>query len=118
MKYDYLENVKSDILDYVRENKEYLVGKSYEELYDEFFMADSITGNASGSYYCNTWKSEEALCHNMDLLYDALEEFGYEDVSVLEKGAEWCDVTIRCYMVGMALEDIYDDIEKILEEVL
>lgn len=113
MNYDYLENIKSDILDYVRENKEYLEGKDYDELYDDFFMADSITGNASGSYYCNTWKAEEALCHNQDLLHDALQEFGC-DITYLEKGAEACDVTIRCYLLGQAMAEVEDEIKEIL----
>ena len=34
MKYDYMENLKEDIKDYINENKEYLEGKNEEELYD------------------------------------------------------------------------------------
>lgn len=112
MKYDYMENLKGDIKDYIEENKEYLKGNDENELYDIMFLEDSITGNASGSYYCNTWKAEESLCHNMDLLIEALEMFGYdESFNAMEKGAEWCDVTIRCYLLGQALSEVLDEID-------
>ena len=116
MTYDYLEETKNNIIDYVRENKDYLEGKSKEDLYDELFICDEITGNTSGSYYCNTWKAEEAISHNLDLLAEALEMFGYNTINPLEKGAEWCDSLVRCYVLGQALEEVYDEVKSILEE--
>ena len=113
--YNYLENLKNDILDYVESEKDYLKGKSIDELYDDLFIADSVTGNVSGSYYCNTWKSEEALAHNLDLLKEAIEMFGGNYEEALEKGAEYCDVTIRCYLLGQALEEVKDEVMEILE---
>ena len=98
MKYNYYEAVKNDALEYIKENN--LQDKSQDELYDELFLADSVTGNASGSYYCNTYKAEEALTHNLDLLKEALNEFGCNFNDALERGAEYCDVTIRCYVLG------------------
>ena len=106
MKYNYYEAVKNDAMEYIKENN--LEGKTQEELYDELFLADSVTGNASGSYYCNAWKAEEALAHNTDLLIEALNEFGYLDGidgmnsalrSLHAHGAEWCDVIVRCYVL-------------------
>lgn len=114
--YNYLENVKSDILDFVKDQKEYLEGKTIEDLYDNLFIEDAITGNASGSYYCNAWKAEEALTHNWDLLNEALDAFGESDIDITGKGPEWCDVTIRCYLLGQALEEVKDEIKEILEE--
>ena len=102
MKYNYYEAVKNDAIEYIKENN--LQDKSQDKLYDELFMSDSVTGNASGSYYCNTYKAEEALCHNMDLLAEALQCFGYdignEYYHLSRKGAEWCDVIVRCYVLG------------------
>lgn len=117
MKYDYFENVKEDVKDYIKENFDNLEDINKESLYDDLFIEDSVTGNASGSYYCNTWKSEEAICHNMDLLGEALEEFGYstEEVNVFEKGAEWADVTIRCYVLGQVIDDAIEELENELE---
>lgn len=109
MKYDYMENLKGDIKNYIEENKEYLEGKDESELYDIMFLEDSITGNASGSYTFNTWKAEENICHNLDLAQEAYEQFGYEGIPTNE-GAEAIDVTIRCYLLGQALGEVLDDI--------
>ena len=108
MKYNYYEAVKNDALEYIKENN--LQDKSQDELYDELFLADSVTGNASGSYYCNTYKAEEALAHNTDLLIEALNEFGGNFNDALERGAEYCDVTIRCYILGQVLADVLEEV--------
>ena len=108
MKYDYMENLKGDIKDYIEENKEYLEGKDESELYYIMFLEDSITGIASGSYTFSTWKAEENICHNLDLLKEACEMFGCE--AKLDS-AEQCDVTIRCYLLNQALEEVLDDID-------
>ena len=112
--YDYLENVKEDIKEYIKENDIEITEDNRDEieqeLYDNLFIDDSVTGNASGSYYCNSYKAEQALVGNFDLLHDALQEFGCDSVDVLEKGAEWCDVTIRCYLLGQALIEAIDEI--------
>ena len=74
------------------------------------FISDSVTGNASGSYTFNTWQAEENLCHNLDLLKEACEEFG-SDCNILES-AEGCDVTIRCYLLSSALHEVLDELEE------
>lgn len=112
-KYNYKEAMYSDIMDYIKWNNCEL---DYEKLYDDLWIDDSVTGNASGSYTFNAWQAEEYLCHNMDLLEDALSEFGY-DGTLLDKGAEWCDVTIRCYLLGDVLREVINDLEEELEEV-
>jgi len=110
MKYDYLENLKGDIKDYIEDNKEYLEGKDREELYDIFFLEDAITGNASGSYTFSTWEAEENICHNLDLAQEAYEMFGYDGIPK-DAGAEAIDVTIRCYLLGQVLDEVLEDIE-------
>ena len=123
MDYDYREAMKEDIVNAIREKCEW-EGETipqmfkdkedaFDHLYDEFFLDDSVTGNASGSYYCNTYKAEEALCHNWDLLEEAINEFGCEKTSVVQEGAERCDVTIRCYLLAEMLTEV---LEKIYEE--
>ena len=114
-RYDYLEQVTSDAKKAILENMEYWDFNDRDELervaYDEFLTDDSVTGNASGSYYCNAWKAEEALCHNWDLLADAIEEFD-GDTDILRQGAEACDVTIRCYLLGQAVSNALDKLEE------
>ena len=118
--YNYLENIKADVKEYIDNEinlKDFSDREELEEkLNDTLWTEDSVTGNASGSYYCNSWKAEEALAHNWDLLAEAMKEFGCE-VDLLEKGAEWADVTIRCYLLGQAIGEILDEMEEELEEV-
>lgn len=119
--YDYMEAITEDIKEYIKNEvtlSDYSDREELEEyLNDTLWTEDSVTGNASGSYTFNTYKAEEYICHNLDLLSEALEEFGYENnVKVLEKGAEWCDVIIRCYLLGQAISEVLDDMEDDLEE--
>ena len=112
--YDYLEQVTSDVKDYINweidlkdyEDREELA----EDLNDRLFVNDSVTGNASGSYYCNAWKAEEALSHNFDLMMEAYEEFGGMP-SMDDFSAEAADVTIRCYLLPQAIEAALDELE-------
>ena len=117
--YNYLENIKADVKEYIDNGinlKDFSDREELEEkLNEDLWTCDSVTGNASGSYYCNSWKAEEALAHNWDLLAEAMKEFGCE-VDLLEKGAEWADVTIRCYLLGQAIGEVLDEMEEELEE--
>lgn len=117
--YNYLESIKADVKEYIDNEinlKDFSDREELEEkLNDTLWTEDSVTGNASGSYYCNSWKAEEALAHNWDLLAEAMKEFGCE-VDLLEKGAEWADVTIRCYLLGQAIGEVLDEMEEELEE--
>ena len=119
--YDYLEQVTADVRDYVEQEidlTEWAGDRDglEEKLNDDLWTCDSVTGNASGSYYCNTWKAEEALAHNWDLLAEALEEFGQDGTDVLEQEAEAMDVTIHCYLLGQAIAEALDELEEELAE--
>lgn len=114
--YNYLEAVTEDVKTYI-DNEITLTDYASREqlenyLEDTLFNEDSITGNASGSYTMSRYQAEEYLCHNWDVLQDALEEFGDTDINALEKGAEWCDVTIRCYLLGQAISEVLDEMEE------
>ena len=119
-RHDYENEIKNDLADWLRECAEYdkMTADAFEEarekLEGEAWTADSVTGNGSGSYYCNTWKAEEAICHNLDLLAEAFREFGDTGADILEKGAEACDVTIRCYLLGQVFGEVF---EKVLDEL-
>ena len=71
-RYNYLEAVTDDVREYIRDEVDLAEWKGdrdglEEKLNDDLWTADSVTGNASGSYYCNAWRAEEALSHNWDL---------------------------------------------------
>lgn len=111
-KYDYLSAVESDVREYIENNVNFHdysdLDEMKEDLNEKLFVEDSVTGNASGSYTFNAWKTEEYLCHNLDLLAEANEEFGGSS-DILSDGAEMCDVTIRCYLLGQAIENVAPD---------
>lgn len=119
--YNYYEAVKDDVREYIENeinlnewkgNRERLE----EKLNDDLWTCDSVTGNASGSYTFDTWEAEENLCHNLDLLEEALDEFGSDKGYLLENGAEAADVTIRCYLLGSTIAEVLDELEDELTE--
>lgn len=119
MDYDYREAMRTDINNAIDEKQEWIgktikeayedVDEAFDQLYDDMWINDSVTGNASGSYTFNTYKAEEYICHNLELLEQAMNEFGCEDVNAIEEGAEWCDVTIRCYLLAEVLTEVIDE---------
>lgn len=114
-RYDYLEAVKQDVRDYIQYEVDL---KEYEgqrelletELQEGLWTNDSVTGNGSGSYTFSAWQAEEYVAHNLDLLGEALEEFGDTSFSILKEGAEAADVTIRCYLLNRAVSEVLDEI--------
>lgn len=118
-RYNYLESMIEDIKEYIHDNytaeeiTENLENRSEWEnsLNDDLWTVDSVTGNASGSYTFSTYKAEEYIARNLDLLAEALREFG-DSTDYLEKGAEACDVTIRCYLLYQAITKALDEIEN------
>ena len=115
-KYNYLENVTNDAKTAILENMDMWEWHNREELEenanDWLWTADEVTGNASGSYTFSTWQAEENLCHNMDELEDACNEFVQDIGEAVKQGAEYCDVTIRCYLLGQAISAALDELEE------
>lgn len=117
--YDYLEAMKQDIMDYIRNEvntNEFSSREELEEsLNDDLWTVDSVTGNASGSYTFNRWTAMDYVTDNMDLLEDAISEYGISAETVgekfLEANFEYFDVTIRCYMLSQAISAALDDME-------
>lgn len=115
----YLNMIEDDVREWINDNidlDDYKGNRDAieEKLNDELFNEYSVTGNASGSYYCNAYKAEEDIAHHWDLLAEALEKFGsnISATEMLDKGAEWCDVTIRCYLVDEAIRNVLDELEE------
>ena len=81
--------MKSDIIDYVRNDvntDEFSSREELEEsLYDDLWTVDSVTGNASGSYTFNRAEAEEYVNDNSDLLREAISEFCVDSETVAEK---------------------------------
>ena len=110
-RYDYEEAMRKDIREYLEENWE--KGKRIEDrdrdkLHDDMWVADGVTGNGSGSF--NSFEAEENVCHNLDLLGEALDEFCVDGATLAQKmTGEWADVTIRCMMLGRVENEVFDE---------
>lgn len=120
-KYNYYEAVREDIRNYIENEVNFEDYESVEEmaekLNDELWTEDSVTGNASGSYTFNTYEAEQNLCGNWGLIEEAAEALGFEPTvsDGWEHGAEWWDVTIRCYILGEVLAEVCEDYEEKFE---
>lgn len=120
MEYNYKQSEKDDVLEYINNEINFEDFDTLEELgehlNDVLFTEDSVTGNASGSYTFSTYKAEENICHNLDLLGEALCEFGSGADYLINNGAEAADVTIRCYLLGECIAAALEEIEDYFNE--
>lgn len=119
--YNYREAMAEDIRNYITENinlTEWVENRDGLEtvLNDELWTADSVTGNASGSYTFNTLKAQEYVTENSELFAEAVTELGYDLNEIAQRFLdgewEWFDVTIRCYLLGSVLSDVLDELEN------
>lgn len=118
--YDYGEAVKEDALkalyDYDEAQEIEDVDDLEEFIQDNLFNDDSVTGNGSGSYTMDTNKAKAYVMDNIDLLKNAVDEFGdgYKTVAdkFLDEDWEYFDVVIRCYVLSMVAHDIAEEFLK------
>ena len=125
--YNYLEEMKEDIRNYIEENyteeneftstvdlSEFAdLDEFVDALNDALWTEDSVTGNASGSYTFSRAKAAEYVLDNLDLLEECCKELGITDAEIgsrfLAEDFEWMDVTIRCYTLFQAIIDVAEE---------
>lgn len=83
-----------------------------ENIYDNLFVSDSVTGNGSGSYTFDREKAKELI---QDAMYDdrfisRMDDMGFSSRDLLDQGAEGIDVMLRC----AALDRL--DMEELINE--
>lgn len=110
--YNYFEDVAEDAKNFICENIDCY--DDFDSMFDEMFVSDCVTGNASGSYTFNSYTAQQYV---NDALWDeeisCLFETRGEDIfEVAKKGPEYLDVCIRCYV----LSDLYSDLEEFFQE--
>ena len=127
-KYNYLEAVKDDVetwlvdnssqFEEIKDNNEIDGVIDWdgvkEDLNDILWNEDSITGNVSGSY---TYNREEARDYVLDDGLQCLEDLvnegwlTYEDIGkdVTNYNFESLDVSLRCYFLSQAIEEVITD---------
>lgn len=105
-KYDYINTVINDIKYFVKENYSIFELEKNEDIietvYEEVLNDDSVTGNASGSYFCDTELAKEALNGNIDLVLEAIRYWG-NDMALFDS-YEVIDVNIRIMLVEFYFE--------------
>lgn len=119
--YDYREAMTEDVKEQIKENidlTEWTEDREglEQQLNDDLWTADSVTGNGSGSYTFNRVQASLYVLDNMDLLQKAINEFATDPATVGDKFIsedwEWFDVTIRCYLLGSVISDVLDEMEE------
>ena len=119
MSYNYFDEMKSDVKDYIDLNIDLSEWKDQrdeleEKLNEDLWIYDSVTGNGSGSYTYNRAKAKEYVIDNIDDLADACDEFCVDNAELGEKfiteNWEWMDVTIRCYYLSQVISEVLDDL--------
>lgn len=111
--YDYLENVKEDVRDYIDNEIDFTDYESMDDLEqdlnDKLFIEDSVTGNASGSYTFNRYKAEQYVKDNLDLAVEMAKKFDCKDQFMdwlFNENYESIDVSIRCYLLSQAISEV------------
>ncbi len=110
-KYEYLEEVKDQVIELIKDNYEKGDLVNFDDVYEESWVSDSVTGNASGSYFCNSYKAREALGSDVAELVEEVEaEFG---PIKREKLYDWefIDVSVRCLVLHEAVTEAFDELQ-------
>ena len=118
--YSYKEVVRSDVREWIENNKEQIEGldrhDAYEIIYDSCWVDDSVTGNASGSYTFSRWEARQNFFNDEDSeeYIDQMIEDGFttrESVGRAVQESQWelLDVSIRCWLLCDAVSDVLDE---------
>lgn len=113
--YNYLEAIKNDIIKYALPNYDLTqdINDLGEQLNEDLWIDDSITGNASGSYTFNSALAKEYVLDNLPLAMECYKEFDSLGMFVEALGREnWeiIDVSIRCYLLGQAIGEALEEV--------
>jgi hypothetical protein len=108
--YDYKKAVKQDVKAYVRDNICLQDFDDVDELRDHLRRKlqknDSVTGAGRGSYTGSAEQARSNLEGNLDLLLQAIVEFG--DVA-MRRGPEASDVCIRLQLLPGCIDEVLED---------
>lgn len=107
-KFDYQNDMADSIKNYLAETDE----RNYDTLYDELWTVDEVTHNM---YTHNEPEAKDHVLENIDLLKEALYEFGTPDKEIakhfMNEDWGWFDTTIRCSVLGAALQQALEEEE-------
>lgn len=116
---NFIDEVRDDLKEFIQDRwtETEIKDLDRDEVYDEAFIDDRVTGNGSGSYFFNAWKAKESIFEmDEELLKETISEFG---IDMAEHWGDWeyLDVSVRCYALGQIdIEELLDEIRKEMEE--
>ena len=123
MNYNYLEAITEDVKEYIKNEINFSEYEDMDELKeflnDDLWTEDSVTGNGSGSYTFNRATAKEYVDENKDLVNEMMEEFACKEKVAnwwIEDNYEAIDVSIRCYLLGQAIDKALDDFTEEFEK--
>ena len=118
--YDYMETVMADVREWLDDNapdntEEQLTEK---EVYDECWVDDSVTGNASGSYTFSRYEAKQNFMQDdnvQDYLRNMCDEgfTSMDEIGAYVVSDDWekLDVMIRCWCLGEAVHTVMEERE-------
>lgn len=114
---DYKQAVKADAIEAIQRG-DYDYCKDFEQVNDDRWIDDSVTGNGSGSYTFNTEKAKENTAGLIwdDEFIDECAGMGLSIGDLLKKEPEALDVSARCFALGYVSEDIREAWEEYRED--
>lgn len=112
-KYNYRQHICNDINDYINVNCIEVTSDPglYEELYDELWDEDCVTGNGD-DFYDSSANCARYLYDNLDLFLDAMEEFCIDPHEIFNHRGnlyQWADCLIRLYLMPEVLSSILEE---------
>lgn len=113
MRFDeYKHSVQMDMLDYIEENLQSFKDNKFRAIDD---MRMQVTGNDSGSYYCDSCKARKAVSPAMWEVGDELGKY-YGNITFANaaKDAEYMDLLIRDYAFSLLECEIDYMIENVI----
>lgn len=101
---DYEENILADAEEWIEENAEY-----YDDFDDAWGdMEPIITGFDNHSYYCNTYKAEQAV---KDVIWDERVTSELTDIGITADKFLSCPEECDCYVRYIIMNHLYNKIE-------
>ena len=99
-----------EIVDFLRNDREGF----REKLNDDLWIDDSVTGNGSGSYTFSSYEAATNINGAEDVIEDLVCDYGIDAKEVAKHLCDWeyWDVSIRCYLLGEAIDMALDDLEE------
>ena len=120
-KYDYRAALINGIKEYIKDNPQewadpFITDDIFDYWYDILWAEDCITGNGY-NWYAKEDECEEFLSHNIDLAFEACEEFGIDMKALFNaaangNAARFVDCTIRCYLLGDCLAQALEELNS------